>query len=128
MLRFISHVQLPVPDVAQAVEWYTAHLGFTLEVHHAQVDALLNLDSGPTLFLWQTQDAIKPFTVNGQPFPTLGVEVSGLAALHDQLAAAGTTVPEVEDTPSGWIMRFFDPYGNMWIACEDHPLPQNGSA
>src|SRR5436309_1607674 len=116
MLRAISHVQLPVPDVSAAIAWYTTHLGFTVESHLDQVDALLNLESGPTLFLWQTRDnTVATFTVNGQPFPTLGVEVIDIAVLHDKLAATGTSVQKVEDTPSGMIMRFFDPYGNMWI-------------
>jgi hypothetical protein len=45
------------------------------EVHHEQVDVLLNLGSGPALFLTRTLDDSSPFTVNGQPqpFPTLEV-------------------------------------------------------
>jgi catechol 2,3-dioxygenase-like lactoylglutathione lyase family enzyme len=36
-LEEIDHVQLPVPNTDTAVAWYTTHLGFTIDLHRADL-------------------------------------------------------------------------------------------
>jgi hypothetical protein len=48
------------------------------------------------------------------------VGVSDITALRDRLAAAGTPIPIFEDAGFGLVMKFFDPFGNMWVASEPH--------
>jgi catechol 2,3-dioxygenase-like lactoylglutathione lyase family enzyme len=121
MLQQIDHVQLPVSDLGQAIEWYTTHLGFSVLHHEDKHHAVLRLEEGPTLFLWRTGDVTAAtFTVDGQPFPTIGVRASDIGALHERLATAGVHITMFQDEGFGMVMKFFDPYGNMWVAYEPH--------
>ena len=124
MLKTIDHFQLPVPDSEAAAEWYIANLGFTL--HSLRHDlAILTLGLGPNLFLFRTNDqTVATFTVDGEPYPTIGVQVSDIAALRDRLTAVGARITMFESADFGVVMKFFDPYGNMWVAHEPHTAPK----
>src|SRR5690349_11237029 len=66
----INHVQLPVSDTAAAVAWYRDRLGFQCEQLRDDL-AVVNLPSGPSLFVWQTGDgSVATFTRDGVPYPT----------------------------------------------------------
>jgi catechol 2,3-dioxygenase-like lactoylglutathione lyase family enzyme len=122
MPLIIDHVQLPVPDTALAADWYTTHLGFTVLT---QCDwlAVLKVESGPNLFLFRTGDkTAATFTLDGQPSPIVGAQVSDIAALRDRLAAAGTQIAHFENADYGFVMKFFDPFGNMWVVYEPHEV------
>ena len=120
MLKIIDHVQLPVPDTEAAANWYIANLGFTL--HSLRHDlAVLTLGAGPNLFLFRTSDrSTATFTVDGDPYPTIGVQVTGIAALKDRLATVGAKITMFDKADFGTVLKFFDLYGNMWVAHEPH--------
>ena len=117
----IDHVQLPVPDTAAAAAWYQQHLGFTPGTQRPDL-AIVKLPDGPTLFLWQTGDgSVATFTRDGDPWPTIGIRCEGIHDLRESLAAAGVRIPFFQDEGFGWVMKCFDPYGNMLVLYEEHP-------
>lgn len=65
--------------------------------------------------LWQTTDgSTANFTVNGNMMPVLLYATDDVHALHDQLQEAGTPIAHYQDDGFGWVLKFFDPNGNMW--------------
>jgi catechol 2,3-dioxygenase-like lactoylglutathione lyase family enzyme len=122
MPLIIDHVQLPVPDTALAADWYVTHLGFTTLTQRDWL-AELKLDGGPHLFLFRTGDkTTATFTVDGQPYPTIGAQTSNIAALHEKLVAASTQIVQYTNEDYGILMKFFDPFGNMWAVYEPNEV------
>ncbi|MFK7695486.1 VOC family protein [Paenibacillus sp. HJGM_3] len=121
-LNKLFHMQIPVPKLADAIEWYVDHLGFVLTGKTDGVHAFLELPDGPMLMLWETKDATSAnFTVNGVTFPVLLYQTEEIHALHRRLADLGVTIPFFQDEGFGWVLKFYDPFGNMWGVIQEHP-------
>ncbi|TCP53413.1 RNA polymerase sigma-70 factor (ECF subfamily) [Tumebacillus sp. BK434] len=113
-IKSLFHMQIPVERLDESIEWYKQHLGFQLREHYGTC-AFLSLSTGPMLMLWQTTDgSTANFTVNGNMMPVLLYATDDVHALHDQLQAAGTPIAHYQDDGFGWVLKFFDPNGNMW--------------
>ena len=121
-LEVIDHVQLPVPNTDTAVAWYTTHLGFTIDLHRADL-AILELPTGPSLFLWRTQDATSGnFTRDGEPMPSIGIRTRDVHLLHTQLQSLGVQITVYQDEGFGVVLKFYDPFGNLLVVYEpNHP-------
>lgn len=119
MLLQLEHMQIPVSDLEQAIAWYTMHLGFKLEGKHEHVHAFLTLPEGPMLMLWETKDnTAAHFTVNGKDMPVLLYRTEQIHELHNLLAGLGSTITYYRDDGFGWVLKFYDPFGNLWGAIQ----------
>ena len=115
MLERVEHMQIPVRNVKEAVQWYTHHLGFRLEELTEGRHAFLTLHSGPMLMLWETpEETHANFTVRGETMPVLLYRTSDIHTLYDKLHAAGTRIAFYKDEGFGRVLKFYDPNGNLW--------------
>jgi catechol 2,3-dioxygenase-like lactoylglutathione lyase family enzyme len=113
----MATVRYMVADVAQALAFYTTHLGFTeLENYGAPFASVQRGD----LELWLAgplSSAARPMPDGGQPQPggwnRLVIEVDDLAALVKQLKQAGVSFRnEIVSGPGGQQILIEDPSGN----------------
>lgn len=115
MLDRLIHMQIPVPHLEEAVSWYEKFLGFKVGGKRDGAHAFMNLPSGPMLMLWETSDTTSAnFTVQGETFPTLLYQTNRIHELYSQLKELGVEITFYQDEGFGWVLKFYDPYGNMW--------------
>jgi catechol 2,3-dioxygenase-like lactoylglutathione lyase family enzyme len=115
LLERVDHVQLPVPDVNDAVEWYTRCLGFQL-LFKSDDGALatLGLSQGPPLMLHQTPHATRVSWIlaNEMPMPAFLFHTQAIHRLKELLDESGATLRHLKDEGFAWVLKFTDPYGN----------------
>jgi predicted lactoylglutathione lyase len=115
-LTKLEHMQIPVKDLDESINWYVSNLGFQLtgksqEHHHA----FLTLEEGPMLMLWETKDETNAnFKFNGQLMPVLLYNTKQIHKLHEHLKAIGAEITFYQDEGFGWVLKFIDLNGNMW--------------
>ena len=116
MLTSLEHVQIPVRQMDRAISWYTEHLGFRLSSRDGDRIAFLHLEEGPLLMLWHTNDDVSHahYTVNGTDFPVLLYRTTRIHELHERLSGLGTSIQLFEDGGFAWVLKFYDPEGNLW--------------
>lgn len=123
MGKFISHVQVPTNSLEDSIQWYMECLGATLAANFGDF-AIIELDNGPNINLWQTNDVItSTFTVEGKPFPTIGIEVENIEEIINSVIELGTDYEgdgsPVVDEEGRKFFRFFDPTGNMLVVHQE---------
>jgi catechol 2,3-dioxygenase-like lactoylglutathione lyase family enzyme len=123
LVREISHTQLPVLDLKRSFDFYLNTLGFQMKGDFGEF-AVIGLDKGATIFLWVTQDqTTATFTVNGEDFPSIGIEIESMNELTNNLKQYGTEIIwATEDQEGRKFSKFYDPDGNMIVA---HEEPKN---
>jgi len=116
ILEKLEHMQIPVKNLEESIDWYVKNLGFTVqgwskESHHA----FLTLPEGPMLMLWETQDQTQAnFSYNGQLMPVLLYKTKEILKLHEKLIGLDAEITFFQDEGFGWVLKFIDPNGNMW--------------
>lgn len=116
MGKFISHVQIPVKNLEEAALWYITNLT------NFGKFAIIGFKEDKThIFLWQSSDKeSSTFSVNGEPFPSIGFQVEDMDELCRKLSEAGVKVHGNPQAPPGEedrrFLKFFDPDGNMLVA------------
>jgi catechol 2,3-dioxygenase-like lactoylglutathione lyase family enzyme len=123
LVKEISHIQIPVLDLNRSFEFYLEILGFRLKGNFGEF-AVIGLDKGVTIFLWVTQDqTTTTFTVNGENFPSFGIEIESMDELTNNLKQYGSEIIWAnEDQEGRKFSKFYDPDGNMIVA---HEEPKN---
>jgi len=117
----ISHVQVPVKDLDLAVEWYRDVFECRLEGSFGNF-ASVTFGNNVNLFLWKTEDATTAnFTVDGEKYPVLGIEVDDMDALAGKVEALGAKPLGgiVTDEDGRRFLRFHDPFGNLIVTHEE---------
>jgi predicted enzyme related to lactoylglutathione lyase len=107
-------VQVPVTDVDRAKAFYVDQLGFDADHDHRVSDELRFVQLTPpgsacSIALGTGLSTMPPGSVQG-----LQVVVDDADAAHDELAARGVDVSDVQDFPWGRFVFFSDPDGNGW--------------
>ncbi|WP_336789624.1 VOC family protein [Paenibacillus sp. MMO-177] len=121
MTQFISHVQIPVKNLEETVEWYVSYLDCEFIANFGDFALIRFREDRTNIFLWQTADeTTATFSVNGESFPTIGFQVNDMDALCKKIVDSGTRVygdplaPPVEEGRR--FLKFFDLNGNMLVA------------
>lgn len=116
-VRGLHGVRYQVTDVARSIDFYTRHLGFTLQ--HAQLPAFAALSLGGLTLLLSG-----PGASGSRPLPNgerqrpggwnrIVLRVSDLPSCIDAFKAAGLTFRnEMEVGPGGRQIQLLDPDGN----------------
>lgn len=121
MFENIYHVQLSVSNISGAVDWYTRTLGFSLATAPTERHAFLKLPDGPFLMLWKTDDSARAnFRVDGEVFPAILYRTSRIHDLHTRLQKIGARITTYQDDGHCWVLKFYDPDGNMLGALQDN--------
>ncbi|QKS45606.1 VOC family protein [Paenibacillus cellulosilyticus] len=119
---YISHVQLPVNDLDQAVEWYCGVFGCRLEGNFGDF-ASVKFGNDVNLFMWKTETGTTAnFTVGGEEYPVLGVEVDDMDALVGKVEVSGGGKLKgliVTDDDGRRFLKFHDPFGNLIVTHEE---------
>jgi len=107
-------VAVPVSDVDRAKAFYVDRLGFTPDHDHQVSDDLRFVQLTPpgsacSIAIGTGTTTMPPGSVQG-----LQVVVDDADAVHDELAARGVDVSDVQDFPWGRFVFFSDPDGNGW--------------
>jgi len=107
-------VAVPVSDVDRAKDFYTEKVGFTLDQDHTVNDELRFVQITPpgsacSIAIGRGLVETTPGSVQG-----LQVVVDDAQKAHDELAARGVEVSDVQDFPWGRFVFFSDPDGNGW--------------
>lgn len=123
MLTGIYHVQLPVRDIRAAMSWYESRLGFSPSAPPNEETAFLALPGDKQfLMLWRTDDPGRArFAVDGADFPVVLFRTENIHELHDRLVGDGVPIATFtgDDGPH-WVLKFYDPDGNMWGVLQDN--------
>jgi len=116
VLTKLEHMQIPVKNLNDSIDWYVGNLGFQLQAKNEdQHQAFLTLQEGPMLMLWETNDDTNAnFAFNGQTMPVLLYSTNHIHQLHDHLKAIGVEITFYQNEGFGWVLKFIDPNGNMW--------------
>ncbi len=102
-LRAVDSVQLPVPDLDEALAFYRDRLGHEL-VWRTDTAAAVRLPRTTTELVLQV----------GRPDPEVDFLVDSVDRAVDAFrAAGGTLVVEPFDIPVGRVARVADPFGNV---------------
>lgn len=117
MLKKVDHIQLMVPDVDAAVEWYTSNLGFALDWKHEDQLAMLKLSEGPAL-MFHNGDSGVHLPNGDDPMSVFVFEADDVRKLHDRLQTVGATTNAVMDEGGFYFLRFSDPFGNRLSAIQ----------
>jgi catechol 2,3-dioxygenase-like lactoylglutathione lyase family enzyme len=107
-------VAVPVSDVDRAKDFYTEKVGFVLDQDHTVNDDLRFVQLTPpgsacSIAIGRGVVETAPGSVQG-----LQVVVDDAQKAHDELAARGVEVSDVQDFPWGRFVFFSDPDGNGW--------------
>jgi catechol 2,3-dioxygenase-like lactoylglutathione lyase family enzyme len=107
-------VAVPVSDVDRAKAFYVDRLGFNPDHDHRVSDELRFVQLTPpgsacSIAIGTGLTTMPPGSVRG-----LQVVVDDADAAHDELAARGVEVSDVQDFPWGRFVFFEDPDGNGW--------------
>jgi catechol 2,3-dioxygenase-like lactoylglutathione lyase family enzyme len=114
-------VAVPVSDPDRAKAFYTEKVGFNAD-HDIPVQEGLRFiqltppGSACSIALGLGITDAEPGSVQG-----LQMVVASAAAAHDELAARGVEVSEVQEFPWGKFVFFSDPDGNRWALQELPP-------
>jgi catechol 2,3-dioxygenase-like lactoylglutathione lyase family enzyme len=122
----ISTVEIPVADLARAIEWYRTVLGLNCtwsDEHHAMLagstDAGVQTKSTLTsILLVRTNDALRlgfRNTSNGLHHSVIDFQTADLEAFHAHLLLHGTQLDDLTPPANEWAPRgfgFFDCEGN----------------
>jgi predicted enzyme related to lactoylglutathione lyase len=111
-------VRYMIDDVADAVAFYTAQLGFTVEQDAAPAFAAVSRDGVRLLLSGPTSSGRRAMPDGTQPVPggwnRLQLQVADLAAEVERLGAAGCRFRnEVVRGPGGSQILLEDPCGNL---------------
>ncbi|MBM7568634.1 VOC family protein [Paenibacillus sacheonensis] len=119
MLQALEHAQIPVRDMERAIMWYAEYLGFKPTGRDGDRIAFLSLPAGPILMLWKTtSDTAAHYQVDGVDFPVLLYRTERIHELHGRLSEAGARIQVYEDGGFAWVLKFYDPEGNLWGALQ----------
>jgi RNA polymerase sigma factor (sigma-70 family) len=119
-LKSLFHIQIPVKNLDEAINWYSNNLGFKLREHYGKC-AFLSLPTGPLLMLWQTSDETTAnFTVDGNTMPVLLYATDDIHSMHDSLKGSSVQITHFQNDGFGWVMKFYDPNGNMWGVIQEN--------
>jgi predicted enzyme related to lactoylglutathione lyase len=116
-------ITVPVSDVDRAKAFYAEAAGFAAE-HDVQVDERIRFvqltppGSACSIAIGSGLTEAAPGSAQG-----LQLVVSDAEAAHEELAARGVPVSEVQDFPWGRFVFFSDPDGNGWALQQ---LPERG--
>ena len=107
-------VAIPVSDVDRAKAFYTEQIGFNADHDHQVSDELRFVQLTPpgsacSISLGTGITDAEPGSVRG-----MQIVVSDINAAHDELAARGVVVSDVQDFPWGSFVFFSAPDGNGW--------------
>jgi catechol 2,3-dioxygenase-like lactoylglutathione lyase family enzyme len=107
-------VAIPVSDVDRAKAFYTEQIGFNADHDHQVSDDLRFVQLTPpgsacSISLGTGISDAEPGSVRG-----MQIVVSDINAAHDELAARGVDVSDVQHFPWGSFVFFSDPDGNGW--------------
>jgi catechol 2,3-dioxygenase-like lactoylglutathione lyase family enzyme len=107
-------IAVPVSDVDRAKAFYTEQAGFNADHDHRVSDDLRFVQltppgSGCSIAIGEGVVDTPPGSVHG-----LQLVVGDIHAAHDELAARGVDVSEVQTFPWGSFVFFSDPDGNRW--------------
>jgi catechol 2,3-dioxygenase-like lactoylglutathione lyase family enzyme len=114
----LVHVRYMVDDVNTAIDFYTAHLGFTVRMSAAPAFADVVRGNLRLLLSGPTSSAGRPMPDGTQPEPggwnRIHLIVSDIAAEVDRLRAAGLTFRnDIVAGPGGQQILLEDPSGNI---------------
>jgi catechol 2,3-dioxygenase-like lactoylglutathione lyase family enzyme len=107
-------ITVPVSDVDRAKAFYADAAGFVAE-HDHQIDEQLRFvqltppGSACSIAIGSGLTDAAPGSLSG-----LQMVVADADAAHDELAARGVAVSDVQDFPWGRFVYFNDPDGNGW--------------
>jgi glyoxylase I family protein len=116
-VRGVHGVRYQVKDVARAVAFYTAHLGFTLKHQHLPAFANVSLGDADMLLSGPQASGSRPMP-DGRPQAPGGwnrvvLRVNDLPAFMETLRTAGVRFRnEMETGPGGRQVQIEDPDGN----------------
>jgi predicted enzyme related to lactoylglutathione lyase len=118
-------VAIPVSDVDRAKAFYTEQVGFHADHDHTVSDEIRFVQLTPpgsacSIALGKGVTDAPPGSVKG-----MQIVVSDVEAAHDELAARGVEVSDVQDFPWGRFVFFSDPDGNGW-AVQQLPPRESG--
>ena len=107
-------ISVPVSDVDRAKAFYVDQVGFHEDHDHRVTDELRFVQLTPpgsacSISIGTGLTTKEPGSVEG-----LQVVVPDVQAAHDELAARGVEVSDVQDFPWGRFVFFSDPDGNAW--------------
>jgi len=114
-------IALPVSDVDRAKAFYVDQLGFVAEHDHRVSDDIRFVQLTPPGSACSI--AIGNGVVDTQPGSAAGLQltIADANAAHEQLAARGVAVSDVQEFPWGRFVFLSDPDGNRWALQQ---LPQ----
>jgi predicted enzyme related to lactoylglutathione lyase len=115
-------VNIPVSDVDRAIDFYVNKVGFNLDHDHSPTEEIRFVQLTPkgsacSISMGKGLSDAEPGSVQG-----MQLVVEDAHAAHDELAARGVEVSEVQDFPWGRFVFFSDPDGNGWAVQQvDYP-------
>jgi catechol-2,3-dioxygenase len=113
LIEHVDHVQLPVNDMKEAVEWYHKVLGLEIVTVYDHA-AWLKFRSGPVMMLHRSTNNKQTFWLSEDrfPMPSFMFLTKHIDALHSALTEHGVPIRQYEDHGFGWVLKFVDPFGN----------------
>jgi catechol 2,3-dioxygenase-like lactoylglutathione lyase family enzyme len=107
-------VPVPVTDVDRAKAFYVDRIGFNADYDHQVNDELRFVQLTPpgsacSIAIGTGLTEMEPGSIKG-----LQMVIADAQAAHDELAARGVEVSDVQAMPWGTFVFFSDPDGNTW--------------
>lgn len=121
LLNGISHSQVPVSNLEESIQWYSMFLGCREKANYGTF-AIMEFNNGPDIFLWKTNDnTSSTFTVNGEDFPTVGIDTDNMDNFLRILKQGKTKIIEIpfDDSSNMRFVKFYDPDGNMFVVVQE---------
>ncbi|MET9026542.1 VOC family protein [Nocardia sp. NPDC004168] len=124
----LARVRYLIDDVAAAVEFYTTHLGFTVDFDASPAFAAVVRGPLQLLLAGPKSSAARPMPDGATPEPggwnRLQLVVDDIAAEATRLRAAGVTFRnDIVDGPGGQQVLLEDPSGNFVELFQPAPRP-----
>jgi catechol 2,3-dioxygenase-like lactoylglutathione lyase family enzyme len=110
----IELITIPVSDVDRAKSFYVDQVGFNADHDHVVSEDLRFVQLTPpgsacSISIGKGLTDAEPGSVKG-----MQMVVENAQAAHDELAARGVAVSDVDSMPWGEFVFFSDPDGNAW--------------
>ncbi|HEY0947627.1 MAG TPA: VOC family protein [Opitutaceae bacterium] len=112
-----DHIELFVPDRAEAVAWYREWLGFAPMPEHAAWAAagpiMLTCDGGRTMLALFTGEPQGSDPTRGWRRLALRAEAAEFLRFRERFRASGQSLDGPVDHDKAWSFYFSDPWGNL---------------